>query len=117
MAVEADLKEQLMPALTAGPDTSVRQMMGTTSFFVRGRMFAFWAADGIVVKTPRDGHADLMRTLGSSPFAGPQGRGFGEWMHVPVTEDNVDDVKRVIGDACRYVAGSAKTPVRRKKKR
>jgi len=79
-------------------------------------MFAFWMADGIVVKTPRDTHDDLMRSLGGSPFRGPQG-GFGEWMTVPVEAERLDDVKRTIDAAYRYVAGSAKPPARKKKRK
>ena len=117
MAISDELKDQLLPSLAGKAETTTRPMMGTTAFLVRGRMFAFWMAEGIVVKTPRDGHADLMRTLGSSPFTGPQGRGFGEWMSVPVTPENIDDVRRAIDAARAYVAGAAKPPPKRKKKR
>jgi hypothetical protein len=92
-------------------------MMGTTAFLVRGKMFAFWMADGVVVKAPHDGHADLVAKLHSTPFTGPQGRGFGDWMQVPVTKDNLEDVRRAIDAAREYVAGAAKAPAKRKKRR
>jgi TfoX/Sxy family transcriptional regulator of competence genes len=117
MPIPDELKEQLLSSLKGKPETSTRNMMGTTSFLVRGRMFAFWMPDGIVVKTPRTGHDDLIRTLKSEPFRGPQGAGFGEWMSVPVKDDNVEDVKRAIDEAYKYVAGAAKPPQKRKKKK
>ncbi len=116
MAVPDDLKEQLLPSLAGKPETSTRAMMGTRAFLVRGRMFAFWMPDGIVIKTPRDGHAELIGRLRSTPFTGPQGRGFGEWMSLQVTPDNVADVRSAIDGARTYVAGAGKPPVRRKKK-
>jgi TfoX/Sxy family transcriptional regulator of competence genes len=117
MAVSDELKEQLMPSLTGAPETSTRSMMGTTAFLVRGRMFAFWMPEGIVVKAPRDQHADLMGRLHSTPFTGPQGRGFGEWMTLEVTPENIADVRLAIDQARAYIAGAAKPPARRKKKR
>ncbi len=117
MAIPEELKEQLLPSLSGAPETTTRNMMGSTAFLVRGRMFAFWMPEGVVVKTPRDGHDDLMRTLGSSPFTGPQGRGFGEWMSVPVTAENITDVRAAIDASRAYVAGAAKPPAKRKKKR
>lgn len=117
MAVPDELKQQLEPALLGKGGVTTRDMMGTTAFLVRGRMFAFWMADGIVVKAPHDGHADLIEKLRSAPFKGPQGGGFGDWMSVPVTAENIDDVKRVIEDAYKYVAGGANAPTRRRKRR
>ncbi len=116
MAVTDELKEQRLPSLTGPPETSVRAMMGTTAFMVRGRMFAFWMPEGIVLKTPRDGHADLISRLTSTPFAGPQGRGFGEWMSVEVTPENIADVRTAIDDARKHVAGTARATARRKKR-
>jgi hypothetical protein len=116
MAIPDELKQQLLPSLAGKPETSTRAMMGTTAFLVRGRMFAFWMPDGIVIKTPRDQHAGLMSKLHSTPFTGPQGRGFGEWMSLQVTPENVADVRSAIDAARTYVAGAAKPPVRRKKK-
>jgi TfoX/Sxy family transcriptional regulator of competence genes len=117
MAIADELKEQLEPALLGKAGVTTRNMMGTTAFLVRGRMFAFWMAEGIVVKAPRDGHADLIEKLRSAPFKGPQGGGFGEWMSVPVTTENIEDVKRAIDGAYKYVAGGANAAARRKRKR
>jgi hypothetical protein len=117
MAIPDELKEQLLPSLTGKPETSTRAMMGTTAFLVRGKMFAFWMADGIVVKAPHDGHADLVSKLHSTPFSGPQGRGFGDWMTVPVTEDTIEEVRRAIDASREYVAGAAKPVTKRKKRR
>jgi len=117
MAIPDELKEQLLPSLTGAPETDTRNMMGTTAFLVRGRMFAFWMPEGIVLKTPHDGHADLLSKLHSTPFQGPQGRGFGEWMSVAVTADNIEQVRAAIDEARAYVAGATKAPARRRKKR
>jgi hypothetical protein len=117
MAIPDELKKKLLPSLTGKPETTEREMMGTTAFHVRGRMFAFWMPDGIVVRTPRDSHAALMAEMGGSAFSGPQGRGAGDWLRLPVTEENLDTVRATIDDAYRYVAGAAKPAQRRKKKR
>lgn len=115
MPIANELKQQLLPSLTGRPETSERDMMGTMSYLVRGRIFAFWAPDGIVVRTPRDAHDDLIASLKSSPFRGPQG-GAGDWMHVPVTAENIEAVQAAIDHAYRYVAGAAKPPKRKKKR-
>ncbi len=117
MAVPDELKQKLEPSLIGARGVTTRDMMGTTSFVVRGRMFAFWMPDGIVVKTPHDGHDDLVSKLHSTPFTGPQASGAGEWTRLAVTDENVDDVRKVIDRARTAVAGAEKPAQRRKKKR
>ena len=117
MAVPDELKQKLEPSLLGAQGVSTRDMMGTTAFVVRGRMFAFWMPDGIVVKTPHDGHNDMVSKLHAMPFNGPQASGAGEWTRLAVTEENVDDVRKVIDGARSSLAGAPKPAPRRKKKR
>ena len=117
MAVPDELKQKLEPSLLGARGVSTRDMLGTTAFIVRGRMFAFWMPDGIVVKTPHDGHGDMVSKLHAMPFNGPQASGAGEWTRLAVTQENVDDVRKVIDGARLSVAGAAKPAPRRKKKR
>ena len=117
MAIPDELKKQLEPSLIGAPGVTTRDMMGTDAILVRGRTFAFWMPDGIVVKTPHDGHADLVSKLHSTPFTGPQASGAGEWTRLEVTADNIEDVRKIIDGARKSVAGSNSTAPRRKKKR
>jgi TfoX/Sxy family transcriptional regulator of competence genes len=117
MAIPDELKKQLEPSLVGAAGVTIRDMMGTDAFHVRGRMFAFWMPDGIVVKTPHDGHADLVSKLHSTPFTGPQASGAGEWTRLAVTAENVEDVRKIVDDARRAVAGGTNTAPRRKKRR
>ncbi len=100
-------------------EVTPRNMMGTTAYMVRGRMFAFWVADGLVAKLSDRARQEFVdRKLGAL-FQGPQGRGFGEWtrLHLEKKAD-LPAVLEGVKSAYEYVRGSAGTkPSARKKGR
>ncbi len=118
MAVDAQLRAEVEAAIMSRGDVTERNMMGTTAYMVRNRMFAFWVADGLVAKLPDQARQQFLdRKLGVL-FQGPQGRGFGEWtrLHVEKHDDvaaAVDGVK----EAYEYVKGGAAAVSRRKQKK
>ncbi len=48
MAVRTDLREQVEADIMGRAEVTPRNMMGTTAYMVRGRMFAFWIGDGLI---------------------------------------------------------------------
>jgi hypothetical protein len=117
MAVKPELREQVDSALLSKGGVTQREMMGTTSYMVKNRMFAFWVAEGLVAKLPSHTRQDMLDRKAGVTFQGPQGRGFGEWTTLEVSKKA--DVKTVIEaaeDAYKYVAGSTQSKAKPRKK-
>ena len=121
MAVKAELREQVEAEITGRGEVTPRSMMGTTAYMVRGRMFAFWVADGLVAKLPDRVRQQLVDEKTGVEFQGPQGRGFGDWTRLHLAKKA--DVKAVlegVKQAYEYARGSANTrraKVKRKRKK
>lgn len=117
MAVDVELREQVEADIMARPEVTPRNMMGTIAYMVRGRMFAFWVADGLVAKLPDRARQEFLdRKLGVL-FQGPQGRGFGEWTRLHLEKkDDVTAVLEGVKAAYEYVRGSAGARTKAKKK-
>jgi hypothetical protein len=121
MAVKPALRDEVDIALLAKGGVTQREMMGTTSYMVKNRMFAFWVAEGLVAKLPSHTRQDMLDRKAGVTFQGPQGRGFGEWTTLELSKKG--DVKTVIEaaeDAYKYVAGGtaqSKPKARKKSKR
>ncbi|OFW48850.1 MAG: hypothetical protein A2146_07995 [Actinobacteria bacterium RBG_16_67_10] len=118
MPVKPELREQVEAAIMSRGEVTPRNMMGTTAYMVRGRMFAFWVADGLVAKlSDRARQEFLDRKLGAL-FQGPQGRGFGEWTRLHLEkQDDLPAVLEGAKHAYEYVRGSAEGAPRSKAKR
>jgi hypothetical protein len=117
MAVPKALREQVEAAIMARGNASVRQMFGTTVYLAGGRMLAFWVADGIVTRTTDESRRELLEAQRAAPFQGPQGGGFGDWIRLPLA--NEDDLKialQVIEEAAKHIgaAGLARRKGKRK---
>ncbi len=108
MPVRADLREEIETAVMGRGEVTPRDMMGTTAYMVRGRMFAFWVADGLVAKLPDRARQEFLDKKAGVLFQGPQGRGFGEWTHLHLSKkDEVETVLEGVKAAYDYVRGSA----------
>ena len=120
MTIRAELREEIEGAVISKAEVTPRNMMGTTAYMVRGRMFAFWVADGLVAKLPDRTRRELLDRKAGVLFQGPQGRGFGEWtrLHLSKKKD-VPVVLDGVKSAYEYVRGGATTKQkpRRKSKR
>lgn len=117
MAVRAELREQVEAAIMGRPEVTPRNMMGTTAYLARGRMFAFWVADGLVAKLPEGARQELLDRKAGVLFQGPQGRGFGEWTRLHLAKKNdLTAVLNGVKEAYEYVRGAAGVKPRPKKK-
>jgi TfoX/Sxy family transcriptional regulator of competence genes len=118
MPVDAKLREQIDAEVMRRGDVTPRNMMGTTAYMVRNRMFAFWVADGLVAKLPDQARQQFIdRKLGVL-FQGAQGRGFGEWTRLHLEkQDDVAAAVEGVKNAYEYVKGSAGGVAKARKKK
>ena len=99
-------------------EVTPRNMMGTTAYMVRGRMFAFWVADGLVAKLPDRTRQEFLDRKAGVLFQGPQGRGFGEWTHLQLSKKKeLESALEGVKSAYEYVRGVATAKPKRKSKR
>jgi len=118
MAVTPELRQQIEAEITSRGDVTLRNMMGTTAYMVRNRMFAFWVADGLVAKLSDRVRHDFLDRKQGVLFQGPQGRGFGEWTRLHVEkQDDVASVVEGVKEAYDYVKGGAAAVARSRAKR
>ena len=98
-------------------EVTPRSMMGTTAYMVRGRMFAFWVADGLVGKLSDRARQEFIDRKQGALFQGPQGRGSGEWTRLHLEEEkDLDGVLEGVKAAYEYVRGAAGVKPRAKRK-
>lgn len=119
MAVKIELRQQVEADILARPHVKPSDMMGTTAYMVRNRMFAFWVADGLVVKLPDHARQQFLDRKEGVPFQGPQGRGVGEWTRLGLEgKKDVESVLAGLKEAYEYVRGteSSRSKIRRKRK-
>lgn len=117
MPVQPELRQQVEADILARGEVTPRNMMGTTAYMVRGRMFAFWVADGLVAKLPDHARQEFLDRKLAVLFQGPQGRGFGEWTRLHLSGDeDLPAVLEAAKSAYEYVRGGAgaKPKVRKK---
>ncbi len=118
MPVKAELRAEVEAAVLSKAGVTPRQMMGTTAYMVGNRMFAFWVAEGLVVKLRDRERQELLDRKAGALFQGPQGRGFGEWTTLHLEKKaNVTNVLEAVRSAYEYVRGSAAAAARTKSKR
>ena len=117
MVVRADLREQVEADIMGRGEVTPRNMMGTTAYMVRGRMFAFWVADGLVAKLSDHTRQELLDRKAGVLFQGPQGRGFGEWTRLHLAKKaDLSSVLEGVNEAYKYVRGSAGAKPKAKRK-
>ncbi|MEX1253975.1 MAG: hypothetical protein WEE64_06515 [Dehalococcoidia bacterium] len=120
MAVKTELREQVEAEIIKRPEVTPRNMMGTTSYMVRRRMFAFWVPEGLAVKLPDHARQELLDRKAGVMFQGPQGRGFGEWTTLNLEkEEDLPTALEGAKSAYEYIKGSsgAKRKGRKKSRR
>jgi len=118
MPVSPDLRQQVETDILARPEVTPRNMMGTTAYMVRGRMFAFWVADGLVAKLSDRTRQDFIDRKQGVVFQGPQGRGFGEWITLHLAKKK--DLEAALAgakSAYEYVRGTATASRTKSKKK
>src|SRR3990172_11472809 len=117
MTVPAELRQQVEADIMGRAQVTPRNMMGTTAYMVRGRMFAFWVADGLVAKLPDRTRQEFLERKAGVLFQGPQGRGFGEWTRLHLEkEDDLPAVLEGVKSAYHYLRGGATARSKAKRK-
>ena len=118
MAVDAALRKQVEADILARGEVKLQDMMGTTAYMVRGRMFAFWVADGIVAKlSDKVRQAFLDQQVGAL-FQGPQGRGTDDWTRLNLrNKDDLEPTLAAVKAAYEHARGLAERRPRSKAKK
>jgi TfoX/Sxy family transcriptional regulator of competence genes len=118
MAADPALRKQVETDILARGEVKPQDMMGTISYFVRGRMFAFWVADGIVVKLSDKVKEAFLDQLQGATFQGPQARGSDEWTHINLEKkDDLEPALAAVKAAFEHVRGLAERRPRSKAKK
>ena len=118
MTIKPELKDEVEAQILGKGEVTPRNMMGTTAYMVRNRMFAFWVADGLVAKLSDRARQEFVDRKVGALFQGPQGRGFGEWtrLHLEKKKD-LEGVLEGAKSAYEYVRGSTEATPRSKAKK
>ena len=117
MAIKTELREQVEAEIMGRGEVTPRNMMGTTAYMVRGRMFVFLVADGLVAKLPARTRQELLDRKAGVLFQGPQGRGFGEWTHLNLAKKaDLAAALEGVKAAYEYVRGASSAKPKAKKK-
>jgi TfoX/Sxy family transcriptional regulator of competence genes len=118
MAVDAALRKQVETDILARGEVKLQDMMGTSSYFVRGRMFAFWVADGIVAKLPDKVRQEFLDQQQGALFQGPQGRGTDDWTRLTLEKkDDLEPALAAVKAAYEHIRGLAERRPRSKAKK
>ena len=118
MAVNAELKSKVDADIVGRGEVKTQDMMGTTSYFVRGRMFAFWVADGLVAKLNDRVRQEFMDRQQGALFQGPQGRGSDDWMRLNLDKKaDLEPTLAAVEAAYKQARGLAERTPRSKAKR
>ncbi len=118
MAVDAALRDQVDADILKKGEVKTQDMMGTTAYMVRGRMFAFWVADGLVAKLSDRVRQDFIDSQQSVVSQGPQGRGFDDWSRISLDKkEDLEPTLAAVKSAYEHVRGLAERRPRSKSKR
>lgn len=118
MTVDADLKNKVDNDIMGRDEVKVQDMMGTQSYFVRGRMFAFWVGDGLVAKLNDKARQEFLDKQQGVLFQGPQGRATDDWTRFSLEQaDDVDPAIAAAKAAYEHARGLAERRPRAKAKR
>src|SRR3972149_8215934 len=97
------LDELEAPALF-WPGLSKRRMFGADCSLVAGRMFAFWADMGLVLKVPPADRERLLTRPDAAPFLMRPGTPFGVWVQWRPRADETDLALAMLESAFDYVS-------------
>ncbi len=118
MAVDAALRKQVEADILDRGEVKPQDMMGTISYFVRGRMFAFWVADGLVAKLSDKVRQAFLDQQQGALFQGPQGRGTDDWTRLNLqNKDDLEPTLAAVKAAYEHARGLAERRPRSKAKK
>ena len=118
MAVDATLREKVEADILGRGEVKIQDMMGTTAYMVRNRMFAFWVADGLVAKLSDRARKEFLDRQQGALFQGPQHRSADGWIRLNIEkQDDVESALAGAKSAYEHVRGLAERTPRSKSKR
>ena len=118
MAVDAALRSNIDADILGRGEVKTQDMMGTTAYMVRNRMFAFWVGDGLVAKLSDGARKEFLARQQGALFQGPQQRSSDGWIRLNVEKkDDLEPALAAAKSAYEHVRGLAERSPRSKSKR
>jgi len=100
-------QSEIVANLMAWGQVEPRRMFGCDAYLVKGKMFAFFVDEGVVVKVPSPQRERLLKDARVSPFT-HQGRRFGDWLHLRLSDpQDVALALPAIEESYRHVQAAA----------
>jgi hypothetical protein len=95
---------EIVANLMAWGQVEPRRMFGSDTYLVGGKLFAIFTEGGVAVKVPSPRREELLKDPRVQPFTAGQGRPFGEWLHLRLSDpQDVSLALPAIEESYRYV--------------
>ena len=109
------VQTEIVANLMAWGQVEPRRMFGCDAYLVKGKLFAFFVDEGVVVKVPSPQRERLLEDARVSPFTHKRGR-FGDWLHLRLSgPQDVSLALPAVEESYRYVQTAAAQGRRRRK--
>ena len=82
MGSDRSAQDEIMTRMMGWASVEPRRMFGCDAYLVGGRLFAFFQAEGVVVKVPSPRREELLADARVEPFTPRSGARFGDWIHL-----------------------------------
>ena len=117
MAVDEEVRLGLDGILLSRPNVTARNMFGGVCYMVYGKMFVILMEGVIALKLHDQLREQALTLAGVSPFRGPLGRPFGQWVQfVILLEEDLPSITPWL-DAARDYVESLPPPSSRRRRR
>ena len=114
--VAEQLQTEIVANLMAWGQVEPRRMFGCDAYLVKGKMFAFFQDEGVVVKVPAPRREELLKDPRVQVFTAGQGRPSGNWLHVRLSDpQDVSLALPAVEASYRHVQAAAAQGRRRRK--
>ena len=106
---------EIVANLMAWGQVEPRRMFGCDAYLVKGKMFAFFQDEGVVVKVPSPQRERLLQDARVTSFI-HQGKPFGGWLHLRLSgSQDVSLALPAVEESYRYVQAGAASGRRRRR--
>ena len=113
--IPEQIQTEIVANLMAWGQVEPRRMFGCDAYLVRGKMFAFFQDEGVVVKVPSPQRERLLENGRVTPFT-HQGKRFGDWLHLRLSgPQDVSLALPAVEASYRHVQAAAAGGRRRRK--
>ena len=109
------VQAEIVANLMAWGQVEPRRMFGCDAYLVKGKMFAFFQDEGVVVKVPSPQREQLLEDARVTPFTHER-RPFGDWLHLRLSGPrDVSLALPAVEASYRHVQAAAAQGRRRRK--